>query len=96
MKHGYGFFTWADGKKLKGYWNQNKIIGNGILYCKDGRYYNNFWKDNDQGHYKWPDCSQHEYRCKDDKIDEFEKMHIQIADAINACGKMGNSMGKVF
>lgn len=47
--HGYGEFTWKDGKKYAGYYTQDKKEGFGIYYwANPNRVYIGFWKGGKQ------------------------------------------------
>ena len=43
--HGYGVFTWADGRKFEGNYYEDLKTGHGIFYWPNGQIYEGFWKD---------------------------------------------------
>ena len=43
--HGYGVFTWEDGRKYEGNYVDDKKEGNGRFTWPDGRVYEGLWKD---------------------------------------------------
>jgi hypothetical protein len=43
--HGYGVFTWEDGRKYEGSYVDDKKEGNGRFTWPDGRVYEGLWKD---------------------------------------------------
>ena len=51
-KHGYGIYTWNDGKQYEGWWQNGKQHGEGI-YRKDGRDRRGIWEDGKRA--KWLD-----------------------------------------
>ena len=42
QKHGWGVFTWADGRKYEGFWAEGKQHGEGALMYK-GKCKNGIW-----------------------------------------------------
>ena len=46
--HGYGLFTWPDGKKYKGMYEEDNKSGYGEFYWPDGKVYKGEWKDGSQ------------------------------------------------
>lgn len=43
--HGEGVFTWLDGKKYTGGYQNDKREGYGIFDYPDGKRYSGFWKN---------------------------------------------------
>ena len=43
--HGYGDFSWADGRVYKGEYVDDKKEGQGVFIWPDGREYNGMWKN---------------------------------------------------
>jgi len=43
--HGYGVFTWADGRKYEGEYIDDKKQGHGIFKWPDGRQYDGQWQN---------------------------------------------------
>jgi len=41
--HGYGVFTWADGRKFEGYYNADKKEGPGVFYWANGTKVQGTW-----------------------------------------------------
>ena len=46
--HGYGEFSWKEGKKYYGYYRHDKKNGFGIYYWPTEKYYIGFWRDGKQ------------------------------------------------
>ena len=46
--HGYGEYSWNDGRKYIGFYNMDKKEGFGIYIWNDTRAYIGFWKDGKQ------------------------------------------------
>ncbi len=42
--HGQGTYSWADGRRYKGSWENNKMEGYGVFTWKDGRIYEGEFK----------------------------------------------------
>lgn len=43
--HGHGTFTWPDGRKYEGYYNEDKKEGYGVFTWSDGRRFDGVWKN---------------------------------------------------
>ena len=43
MMHGYGSYTWKDGRKYEGYYENDKKQGYGVYTWADGRKYEGNW-----------------------------------------------------
>ena len=43
--HGKGTFTWSDGRKYIGEYNEDKKHGNGVFTWPDGRSYTGEWQN---------------------------------------------------
>ncbi len=43
--HGEGVYTWADGRKYEGQYENDKKNGHGIYTWTDGRKYEGYWKN---------------------------------------------------
>ena len=43
--HGYGIYTWRDGRRYEGYYKDDKKEGFGIYIWEDGRKYEGEWVD---------------------------------------------------
>ena len=43
--HGYGVFTWPDGRKYEGEYVNDHKVGQGSFYWPNGRIYKGGWKD---------------------------------------------------
>ena len=43
--HGYGVYTWKNGRKFEGNFEYNKRSGRGIQTWPDGRVYDGEWLD---------------------------------------------------
>jgi len=41
--HGYGIYTWTDGRRYEGYYANDKKNGQGTYKWADGRYYIGGW-----------------------------------------------------
>ena len=46
--HGYGIYTWRDGRRYEGYYKDDKKEGFGIYIWEDGRKYEGEWVDGKQ------------------------------------------------
>ena len=52
-KHGYGEYTWADGRKYKGEWVNSKRHGKGKIISVDGTEREGIWEEDKRT--KWVD-----------------------------------------
>lgn len=43
--HGEGVYTWTDGRKYEGQYENDKKNGHGIYTWTDGREYEGYWKN---------------------------------------------------
>lgn len=43
--HGYGVYTWKDGRKYEGEYKNDKKDGHGVYYWADGKKYDGMWND---------------------------------------------------
>lgn len=43
--HGFGVYTWKDGRKYEGEYKNDKKDGHGIYYWADGKKYDGMWND---------------------------------------------------
>jgi hypothetical protein len=46
--HGFGIFTWSDGRKYEGMYHEDKKEGRGVFTWPDGRKYDGQWKNGKQ------------------------------------------------
>ena len=46
--HGFGVYTWKDGRKYEGQYYMDKKQGHGIYTWPDGRKYDGMWKNGKQ------------------------------------------------
>mgnify|MGYP003346586257 CR=1 FL=1 len=63
-------YSWNDGSRYDGEWQENKIKGMGTYTWLDGREYRGEWVDNNMdgiGVYTWQDGRKYEGEYKDDK-----------------------------
>lgn len=44
-KHGYGVYTWADGRQYAGNWKNGKQHGEGVYRLANGTEKNGLWED---------------------------------------------------
>jgi hypothetical protein len=52
-KHGYGIYTWTDGRRYEGYWAYGKQNGEGVYYHPNGNVKKGLWEDGKR--MKWLD-----------------------------------------
>ena len=86
--HGFGFFTWADGKKYTGQYSEDKKHGSGTLEWADGRKYDGQWldgKQNGRGFYTTADGVRKEAEWKDGK-------KVRWIKTKDSSGKLKNSV----
>jgi hypothetical protein len=43
--HGFGVYTWKDGRKYEGEYKNDKKDGHGVYYWADGKKYDGMWNE---------------------------------------------------